>query len=329
MKNVTAHLKEACCNHNLHPYKQPFIIPITQSNNDGVVASIATSLKPTAMNPTLLTSSTSILPVTHPLPQHDSCQNHKAAIRLMQNTWATVTSCPSVVQVHIDGGANRSITNLRDHLLKYQNIKKYPMSGVAAGDAALVCTGIGYLPWQADTGEIILVKCYYSSAAADTIISPTDIVVNGSTYDSWEQYSHIPSGKGHIKFHRTDGLPAVTYHLTMSNGLWFHNNVNDNTDYATRTSRKIDGEPIIHHLHKNAEYHLNHFQNGCAGQRILSIIHLHVDNQPKLQKHDFFACRTCMLATGDCRSTTEAGEHTPMASFDNWFDDTNDPVIEA
>jgi hypothetical protein len=122
--------------------------------------------------------------------------------------------------VHIDSGANGSITNLRDHLLHYRNIKKYPMSGVAAGDAALVCTGLGYLPWHADSGEVILVKCYYSPDAADTIISPTGIVINyHSDYDAWEQYSHIATGKGYIKFHRRDGTSEVTYNLTLSNGL--------------------------------------------------------------------------------------------------------------
>ena len=45
-------------------------------------------------------------------------------------------------------------------------------------------TGVSYLPWQADTGQIVLVKLYYSDQAADTIVSPTDIVINNiSNYE--------------------------------------------------------------------------------------------------------------------------------------------------
>jgi hypothetical protein len=39
------------------------------------------------------------------------------------------------------------------------------MSGVATGEAALVCTGAGYLPWQSDLGVVVLVKCYFSHDA--------------------------------------------------------------------------------------------------------------------------------------------------------------------
>jgi hypothetical protein len=105
--------------------------------------------------------------------------------------------------------------------------------------------------------------------------------------------------------------------------------MHDATDFATWTSRHMDGSPVIHRLHKNAEYHLHHFRYGCAGQRNLSIVHHHVDNQPKLQKHDFFNCLTCMLATGDCCDTiANEGTH-PAASFDDWFDDTHDNTTKA
>lgn len=206
------------------------------------------------------------------------------------------------------------------------------MSEVAAGDAALVCTGIGYLPWQADTGELLYVKCYYSQDAADTIISPTDIVINnGNDYTAWEQYSDIDTGKGYIKFHRRDGKPDLTYNLTSSNGLWFHHNTHDTNDFHAWTSKSCESQPIIHRLHKAAEYHLGHLRYGCAGERNLSIVHLHVDNQPKLQKHCFFKCLTCMLATGDCRDTTPSSDanNPPAATFDDWFDEAVDNTLEA
>ncbi len=79
------------------------------------------------------------------------------------------------------------------------------MSGVSAEGPAIVCTGLGYFPWQADTGEIVLVKCYYSEDAADTILSPTDIVINNITnFEGWGQHSNVDSGEGYIEFYRRE-----------------------------------------------------------------------------------------------------------------------------
>jgi len=271
-------------------------------------------------------------PITHSLPPPSSNNNTNETVRTLQRTWTNVHShlSPPSIQVHIDGGANRSVTNLSEQLISYKNIKKYPMSGVAAGGAALICTGIGYLPWIADNGEILLVKCYYSTDAADTIISPTDIVINSlSDYEAWEQYSHIDTATGYIKFHRRDGQSTVTYTLNMTNGLWFHHNKHEALDYNTWMSRPVDSQPTIRRLNRAAEYHLAHFRYGCAGQRNLSIVHLHVDNQPKLQKHGFFSCLTCMLATGDCRQTTGNPDTNQPAPFDDWFDDTSETLADS
>jgi len=320
---VLAHLQQASIQQQLHPQQQP-IITYQKS-----------------ASPPLLTVEEDSQPdfermqtcqiITHHLPSPTQ-HTLTASVRLLQKPWTPPDSYLSVVRVHVDGGANRSITNFQHHLLNYRNIKKYPMSGVAAGDAALVCTGIGYLPWQADTGEVLYVKCYFSKDAADTILSPTDIVMNSTDkYKAWEQYSDIDKGRGHIKFHRRDGESDVTYQLKCNNGLWFHSNIHDTNDFQTWTS--INGcskQPTIHRLHKAAEYHLGHLRYGCAGERNLSIVHLHVDHQPKLQKHCFFKCLTCMLATGDCRATTSASDanNSSKTAFDDWFDDAADVSLE-
>jgi dUTP pyrophosphatase len=270
--------------------------------------------------------------ITHSLPDVSGQSKMKAVVRNMQKAWTNVHShlSPPSVKVHIDGGANRSVTNLCNSLVSYKNIKKYPMSGVAAGNAALMCTGIGYLPWTADNGDMLLVKCYYSADAADTIISPTDIVINSlSDYEAWEQYSNIDTATGYIKFHRRDRQSSLTYSLHMINGLWFHTNKHDIVDYHTWMTRSLDGQPIIRRLNRAAEYQLAHLRYGCAGQRNLSIVHLHIDNQPKLQKHAFFNCLTCMLATGDCRNTTGDTDTGPTAVFDDWFNDTPETLSEA
>ena len=182
---------------------------------------------------------------THPtklqlniLTPPSECLKPKAMARLMQTKWSLATTIPSNIRIHVDGGANRSITNDRSQLIKYRNIKKYPMSGVAAGEPALICTGLGYLPWQSDQGEIILVKCYYSEHAAETIVSPNDIVINHiQDFDSWGQHSNIDTGTGRLEFHRRSASPSLTYSLSSQNGLWYYTNKNNQDDFPTWTAR--------------------------------------------------------------------------------------------
>jgi hypothetical protein len=66
------------------------------------------------------------------------------------------------------------------------------MDGVAVDGPALQCTDKGLFPWCADNGDILFVHCYYSDNAADTIISPNDIVNNEiQALNAWGQYSNI------------------------------------------------------------------------------------------------------------------------------------------
>jgi hypothetical protein len=94
--------------------------------------------------------------------------------------------------IHVDGGANRSVTNNPDILTGYKNIKRYPLSGVSGDGPAIHCTGMGYLPWKSDTSETVYIKCYYSKDAAETIVSPTDVVANHITdvYAWGQQHRH-------------------------------------------------------------------------------------------------------------------------------------------
>jgi hypothetical protein len=72
----------------------------------------------------------------------------------MQKAWSLAQATSHSVRVHVDGGANRSLTNNKSQLLHFKNIKKYPMAGVSSDGPVLVCTSVGYLPWQADTGKL-------------------------------------------------------------------------------------------------------------------------------------------------------------------------------
>ena len=261
-------------------------------------------------------------------PTDDPVSN-KAMARLIQSKWTLATNIPTNVRMHIDGGANRSITNDRSHLIRYRNIKKYPMSGVAADEPALVCTGMGYLPWQADNGEVVLVRCYYSERAAETIVSPNDIVTNHiQDFVSWGQYSNMDTGTGRLEFHRRSNAPPLTFNLRSSNGLWYYNNNNDHDDYTTWTARCIHGEqPVIRRMSKLGEYVLYHFRYGCAGERDLLGVHHRVDNQPKLSKHAFFKCPTCCTFTSDMQMPETVDASNIPAEVCDWLDD-NIPEAE-
>jgi hypothetical protein len=132
---------------------------------------------------------------------HELQQSNLTTIRYIQRAYKTAKTPTLPIRVNIDGGANRSITNDITILSNFKNIKSYSIDGVAGH--ALNCTGKGILPWRADSGEILFVQCYYSDNATETIISPTDVVIN-KTDDlyAWGQYSNINTQKGCIKFYR-------------------------------------------------------------------------------------------------------------------------------
>jgi hypothetical protein len=66
-------------------------------------------------------------------------------------------------------------------LVSYKNIRSLPIDGVSADGPVITFTGMGFLQWRSDDKQLIPVKCYYSSSVAETIISPTDIVVTKYT----------------------------------------------------------------------------------------------------------------------------------------------------
>jgi hypothetical protein len=172
MENVIAQLKETSAKHEVHPNNQPPIIYQSITPTKSSLSAIEENVE----NTQEIQEVNQYRGTIHPISTSDNYKE-KAIIRILNNSSITLTSVETF-RVHVDGGANRSITNDSTNLQNYKNIKKYPISGVAAGEAALTCTGVGYFPWQADTGKVVLVRCFYSPDAADTILSPTDIVVN-------------------------------------------------------------------------------------------------------------------------------------------------------
>jgi hypothetical protein len=129
--------------------------------------------------------------IIHHLMQYQEHHNRLTTIRLLNYATHDPVSNDERYQLHIDGGANRSITNNLDLLLYFQNIKPYRISGVNAADQGMACTGLGYLPWKAPDGM----------TTTDTIISPSDVILNHiNGYESWTHYANMVAKRGYIDF---------------------------------------------------------------------------------------------------------------------------------
>ena len=52
-----------------------------------------------------------------------------------------------------DPGANRTITKHKELLVNYKKLRRpYTIGGIAEGEVALECWGVGYLPWRSVDG---------------------------------------------------------------------------------------------------------------------------------------------------------------------------------
>lgn len=221
----------------------------------------------------------------------------KSTARVMRQ--ALVKQLPPLMEfrLHLDGGANMSVTSDQSLLINFKNIKKHAIAGIAQGEAAIYATGLGYLPWRAATGETLLVKCFYSAQAADTIISPTDVVINQwSDYNAWSQYANVDEGCGYVAFHRRHDQSITRFNLVSQNGLWFYYTAGFD-DFSTCRFLDADtGAPVstIHRLTKTQEHLLWHKRLGCPGETNSKELHKHVIGCPVLKRNAFFKCKYCM-----------------------------------
>ncbi len=162
--------------------------------------------------------------LSHPIPVQQEQRNRITTIRLLNS--AKHCTIPQRFQLHIDGGANRSIKKDYHALLHFKNIRPLFMSS-ASKENDIKCTGIGYLPWTSTNGTTLLIKCYYSPNAVDeTIVSPSVIVNNHITqYHSWTQYANMATRTGTITFTNHDINESIEYPLVAHNGLWYYMNL--------------------------------------------------------------------------------------------------------
>lgn len=201
---------------------------------------------------------------------------------------------PVRLRMQNDLGANRSITNDRQKLLRYRALKQpYPIGGVNSEGPALYATGVGYIPWKARCGRYILVRCLYSKEADGTIISPTDICQQYSKYfDGIRIHCSVNTKKtGFIDFMGHDGRPT-RFDMYLQNGLWWHH-----LDVGG-VQQEVDREQYGARVHaaqaRHQEYVLWHNRLGHPGENIMGNIHRYVDGIPHLRPNRMWKCGSCV-----------------------------------
>jgi hypothetical protein len=240
-------------------------------------------------------------PTKHPIIPTSSIRRI-ATIRLLQHAANTPIPLQQMLRLHIDGGTNRSVTNHKEQLIRFKNIKTHYMSS-AGGELDIICTGIGYIPWRSQNGQTVLIKCYYSPNAPETIVSPSDIVLSHfNMYHSWTQHADMSSNKGYIKFINHDTEESTEFPLVNRNNLWYYINDDLNDFNPTGTS---DIRSMIHRVDSNTTYMIMHARLGHPGKCVMQDIHNHVDGINKLRKPALFKCGSCILVNATKYGVTQ------------------------
>ena len=92
------------------------------------------------------------------------------------------------IRMHLDGGANRSVTDDLRLLNNIRNIPDYSMYGAQKGEATIRCTRVGYMKLMCRGRGVINVKTFYSPDISETILSPGDITQSPeNNFALWEQ----------------------------------------------------------------------------------------------------------------------------------------------
>jgi len=200
-----------------------------------------------------------------------------------------------ISQAQNDGGANRSVTNNKEILIKYENIPKYTINGVNDGEVAIYCTGRGYLPWRVESGELILIRCYYYQHTSGTIISPTDVNAQYTDrYHGWVMTTNLDAQTGTFQLSARDGVNHLRLPAYCENNLWYYYlNQITNNEY-NRIGHNI--KAVVKTLTNGASYELWHNRLDYPAQKVMEIIHKHVNGVPKLKRNKFYSYTACMTS---------------------------------
>jgi len=126
------------------------------------------------------------------------------------------------IRMHLDGGANRSVTDDLRLLNNIRTIPEYNMFGAQKGEATIRCTKVGYMKLMCRGRGVVNVKTFYSPDISETILSPGDITKSPeNNFSLWDQHCNHDTGRGYIRFSARSGLQHATVDTKLMNGLWY------------------------------------------------------------------------------------------------------------
>ena len=205
-----------------------------------------------------------------------------------------------LIKMHMDGGANRSVTNDERLLHNIRTIQPYPMKGAQNGPADIICSKKGHLRLICEGRGVIEVDMYYSPNVEETIISPGDITEDKSNnFVSWQQYANHQNREGYIQFSSEQGIQTATVKTVMKqNKLWYvQQSFLDciNPIYTHRYETPDPEHPIVRKLSAAMMHELWHQRLCHPGKTITENIHLVAEGVPMMTKgrHVLYKCKAC------------------------------------
>jgi len=212
--------------------------------------------------------------------------------------------CDSTIEIrmHMDSGANRSITDDDRLLYDVRHIEPYYMHGAQSGDADIVCTKVGYLRLACRGGGSVKVKVFFSPNISETILSPGDITTaEDNNFVKWEQICDHGEGKGSIRFSSRSGIQQSIVDTYLRNGIWYaRQSFLDciTPAYIDRHHIPIPETASIKRMTAAETHELWHQRLCHPGKTVSECIHKTADGVPKLShgRSTFYKCTSCLKA---------------------------------
>ena len=206
------------------------------------------------------------------------------------------------IRMHLDGGANRSVTDDLRLLNNIRTIPEYNMFGAQKGEATIRCTKVGYMKLMCRGRGVVNVKTFYSPDISETILSPGDITKSPeNNFSLWDQHCNHDTGRGYIRFSARSGLQHATVDTKLMNGLWYATqSLLDcvHPDYQDWNNTPESITPILRRLSKAALHELWHQRLCHPGETVTNTIARTSEGVPNLShgRNEFYKCETCMRA---------------------------------
>ena len=207
------------------------------------------------------------------------------------------------IRMHLDGGANRSVTDDLKLLHDVREISQYTMHGAQKGDPSIVCTKVGHIKLMCRGRGVINVRTFFSPDVSETILSPGDITTSSeNNFSMWDQRCDYETGRGYLRFSSSSGIQSAVVDTKLMNGLWYACQsmldcvVSNYDEWNKEKEDRI--KPIIRRLSKEAVHALWHQRLCHPGETVTQMISKTAEGVPNLNdgRNAFFKCNSCMRA---------------------------------